>query len=212
MGASRILQPVLMDSNTIASGLVGELFEETIDGYFPLHVSLNHMLERTGYASAVVTLQYAPIMHIPGLTHNAPVPLNIKTGLAGMIEKMSFCVTRNTLCGSGNWQWLQDENSSSTKETVTLDSMTRLAEPCYLTGCGFASGTCSTSLLGSVCQSKQGKFKIVKQPEKRESQALIWGPFKPSRINFVDSPFAMHNEYGLHVHDAKLGHYIIHGA
>lgn len=108
-------------------------FDDIIDGYFPLQVSLAQMMARLGADYALVELSYAPIMRIPGLAHDAPVPLNIREGTAGSIKRMLIEVDlRNPplrLRGHGAWSW----NDTKHAEDV-LDPMTRLAEPAYLTG------------------------------------------------------------------------------
>ena len=108
-------------------------FEEVIDGYFPLQVSLTQMLERLGVAQAYVEITHAPIMQIPGLAYDAPVPLNIRAGRAGMIDRLRLRVAQSeagvALSGKGRWRWLDGRATSP-----TLDPMTRLAEPAFLHG------------------------------------------------------------------------------
>ena len=108
-------------------------FEEVIDGYFPLQVSLAQMLERLGVARAYVEITHAPIMQIPGLAYDAPVPLNIRAGRAGMIDRLRLRVAQSeagvALSGKGRWRWL-DGRATGT----TFDPMTRLAEPAFLRG------------------------------------------------------------------------------
>lgn len=209
VGTDRIFQLVLTSNK--ATRFTGHLFEDTIDGYFPLHVSLRHMLERNGFGSAVVTLQYAPIMHIPGLPHDAPVPLNIKTGFAGMIEKMSFCVAHDRICGTGTWHWMLASASSKAVAANELNAMTRLAEPCYLEGCGFPAGKLPTMLLGSTCQSNQGSSNITDvRPSMNKQETSLWGPFQPEQMTMVDPVFAMHGAFKSGAHNVTLGQYIIH--
>ena len=43
-----------------------ERFEDFIDGYFPLAVSVGDLLRRRGVKRARLDLAHAPIMHIPG--------------------------------------------------------------------------------------------------------------------------------------------------
>ena len=108
-------------------------FEEVIDGYFPLQVSLTQMLERLGVAQAYVEITHAPIIQIPGLAYDAPVPLNIRAGRAGMIDRLRLRVAQSeagvALSGKGRWRWLDGRATSP-----TLDPMTRLAEPAFLHG------------------------------------------------------------------------------
>lgn len=123
-------------------------FEEIIDGYFPLQVSLAQMMDRLRASYALVDLSYAPIMRIPDLPHDAPVPLNIREGTAGSISRMLIEVDlRNGpvhLRGRGAWSW----NDTGTTEDL-LDPMTRLAEPAFLYGLKYpvVSETSPTTLL-----------------------------------------------------------------
>lgn len=202
-----------MSNTVVATELVGNLFQDTIDGYFPLHVSLSHMLERNSFAAAVITLQYAPIMHIPGLAHDAAVPLNIKAGYAGMIEKMSFCISHDRICGTGSWHWMLDGASAVAVETVKLNAFTRLAEPCFLEGCGFIAGKLPTSLLGSVCQSltTQGNSNIIEgRPSTNEQETSVWGPFQPKQMTSIAPAFAMHGVFEAGLPDGTPGLYVTH--
>lgn len=108
-------------------------FETIIDGYFPLSISLGHMMGRLDAGLALVEMTYAPIMDIPGLPPDAPVPLNIRAGRAGIIEHIVLRVERQpdaaSLSGHGIWHWLD-----GTPGGDHLDSMTRLAEPAIVAG------------------------------------------------------------------------------
>lgn len=109
-------------------------FEDIIDGYFPLKISLQQMLDQLDAHCAFVDITHAPIMHVPGLSHDAPVPLTIRTGRAGMIDHLRLRVLRQkndvALSGSGVWRWLDGADPQR-----NLDPMTRLAEPAFLRGC-----------------------------------------------------------------------------
>ncbi|MEM7061224.1 MAG: hypothetical protein AAF557_26910, partial [Pseudomonadota bacterium] len=129
----------------------GQPFEDTIDGYFPLQVSLAQMLERNGLSAAVVTISFAPIMHIPGLPPGDPVPLNIRSGYAGLIDDLSLCVTPEKMSGFGMWRWLTPGLDRGTR----FDPTTRLAEPAYLSGIGFKAGTMATEHLGPIRHSSK---------------------------------------------------------
>lgn len=114
-----------------AEAATGTAFEDIIDGYFPLEISIVQMMARHDYAHAVVLLGHAPIMHIPGLPPNDPVPLSIRQGRAGMIDQMVLFVNASTrrLHGQGQWRWLD-----GTATGDTFDPKTRLAEPAFLRG------------------------------------------------------------------------------
>jgi hypothetical protein len=120
----------------------GEAFDDIIDGYFPLQVSLTQMLARKGFYAAHVTLSHAPIMDIPDLPPNAPVPLNIRSGRAGLIIYMSLDVTLDGLSGSGRWRWLGESNPPGPE----FDPLTRLAEPAFLIGTGYRAGAAANAL------------------------------------------------------------------
>jgi len=108
-------------------------FDDFIDGYFPLEVSVLHLMERRGLSFARLTLTQAPIMHIPDLHPDAPVPLNITAGRAGMIDQMVLMVQAAgqtcRLQGHASWRWLDGSDTGR-----TFDPQTRLAEPAYLHG------------------------------------------------------------------------------
>lgn len=110
-------------------------FEDIIDGYFPLVVSLHDMMARRRLGAALLSITHAPIMDIPGLPVTAPVPLNIASGRAGIILGLTLhvAVTDHTLTlhGFGEWRWL---DAGPVPET--LDPNTRLAEPAFLSGIG----------------------------------------------------------------------------
>jgi len=108
-------------------------FADTIDGYFPLKNSLNQMMGRQGFESAIVKISFAPIMEIDGLPADAPVPLSVRTARVGLIEDMLLIVTRDEFCGSGVWRWLGESD-----QDAGFSPMTRLAEPAYLEGVGFS--------------------------------------------------------------------------
>lgn len=108
-------------------------FEDIIDGYFPLQTSLGQMMGRLGAAYALLNLSHAPIINVPDLPPDAPVPLNIRSGTAGVIETLLLEVFYGSqgsrVIGWGSWHWLNRQH-----EDTRLDPMTRLAEPAYLFG------------------------------------------------------------------------------
>lgn len=201
--------------NSFASSIEpdGHLFNDTIDGFFPLHVSLRHMLERNGYASAVITLQYAPIMFIPALPHDAPVPLNIKSSATtGIIKTMSFCVAPDRICGTGTWQWLPSDDAINEPTAVELNAMTRLAEPAYVEGCGFTQGKLPTTLLGDVLQIERGVSNTLAGGLSKNSaiKKYLWGPFQASMFRYIDSSCVMHGTSELESINFAEGQYVSH--
>ncbi|MEJ6392150.1 hypothetical protein V8J82_02720 [Gymnodinialimonas sp. 2305UL16-5] len=108
-------------------------FDDIIDGYFPLRVSLADMMVRRGLRQAQLTLSHAPIMDVPGLGWQEPVPLNIRSGRAGMIDWMVLRVAVRgsdlAMSGQACWRWFDGGDPGP-----AFDPMTRLAEPAYLLG------------------------------------------------------------------------------
>lgn len=111
-------------------------FDDIIDGYFPLEVSIADLMTRRAWTWAQLRLSHAPIMHIPALPPQDPVPLNISAGRAGMIDQMLLWVALTkqgcTICGTARWRWFDDTHTGE-----VFDPKTRLAEPAYLQGTVF---------------------------------------------------------------------------
>ncbi len=111
----------------------GSEFDDIIDGYFPLEVSIADLMRRRGIARAQLTLTQVPIMDIPGLAVHAPVPLRLSSGRVGIIQRMELCVElEGAVCllgGMAEWLWLDGTDPGD-----TFDPQTRLAEPAYLQG------------------------------------------------------------------------------
>ena len=168
----------------------GHPFAQAIDGYFPLHTSLRHMLDRNGFAAAVVTLGYAPIMRIPNLAPEAPVPLNIRAGHAGLIGQLSLCVTHTRICGIGDWRWFSSDGGADD----LLDPLTRLAEPAFVEGVGLAKGDFPTAQFGPVRRSEHRKLALWTRPPDATMQIdRAWGPFgEDACIRYVQRDRAAH--------------------
>lgn len=136
-------------------------FEDIIDGYFPLQESLRQMLVRNGFASACVTLTHAPIMNIPGLAPDAPVPLRLDRGTAGIADRLDIIIAMRggdpQLSGSGKWRW----DSQSGVNAPTLSPLTRLAEPAIVKGIGIVSGTTETQDFGQVSVLEKSEFVVL---------------------------------------------------
>ena len=103
-------------------------FEDILDGYFPLCLSVADLMYRNDLLSTKLKLSFAPIIAIDGLPHDAPVTLNIRSGQAGIIDDATLWVTLSgagaRLCGAARWRWLD-----GTEVPQTLDPMIRLSEP-----------------------------------------------------------------------------------
>ena len=138
-------------------------FNDVIDGYFPLQISLSHLLERLDTSLAYVEITYAPIMDIPGLKLFDPVPLNLKMGRVGMIEKLHVRYeSSGNFSSNGSWHWLDAQEANN-----SFDKVIRLAEPAYVEGF-FVSNK-------PVCNSMKVAKSIIadKMPIGKE----VWGPF-----------------------------------
>ncbi len=120
-----------------ATPISGRVFEDTLDGYFPLEVSMQQMLERNSFAAAWVLMLYAPVMDIPDLDADAPVPLKLNRQHAGLIDEMDIVaragVDRAKLSGVGAWRWVRPRSEN----TVIFPPSCRLSEPIFIRGIGF---------------------------------------------------------------------------
>jgi len=115
------------------SGLIdGRVFEDTIDGYFPLSESLRQLLVRQACTAAFIRLLHAPAMEIPGLGANDPVPLTITKGHVCMIHELSVCARLTgesiQLSGIADWVWEPARKDSE------FSPHWRLAEPAFVRG------------------------------------------------------------------------------
>ena len=68
----------------------GDLFEDTMDGYFPFRESVRQMMARNGFAAAWISLAHAPMMDLPDVAADAPVPLRLRPEAAGTIRSMAL--------------------------------------------------------------------------------------------------------------------------
>ncbi|MEP3635727.1 MAG: hypothetical protein ABJN14_00515 [Paracoccaceae bacterium] len=113
------------------------VFEDTLDGYIPLELSIQYMLDRHGFQAAWIVLMHAPVMDIPGLAATAPVPLTLDTSCSGLIDSMDMIATRQNdgiqMSGVGAWRWNAAERAHETEFAQTH----RLGEPVFIRGIGF---------------------------------------------------------------------------
>jgi len=124
-------------------------FADFIDGYFPLSMAFRHLLERNRFASALVFLRVAPMMDIPGLAPDAPVPLYLDPAHGGLITWLGATVAQNgRISGLARWRW----NDPARAQSGMLSPHIRLAEPAFLRGVGFVSGDIETRALGCIAQ------------------------------------------------------------
>ncbi|PSL17100.1 hypothetical protein [Shimia abyssi] len=132
-----------------------EVFEEAIDGYFPLRVSLGHLLARHGFCSAWVVIRVAPIMDVPGLAREAPVPLKLDTAWGGQADWLAVCIAAGGMSGRGIWRW-----TDPSRRAATLPEDIRLAEPAFVRGIGFFEGDIEAGALGSIASRPESKVAI----------------------------------------------------
>ncbi|MEM9358579.1 MAG: hypothetical protein AAGB04_20555 [Pseudomonadota bacterium] len=125
-------------------------FEDFIDGYFPLGLSLRQLLDRHGFASAWIVMRVAPMMDIPGLLADDPVPLHVDPADAGQIDWLAAAVQKReesaVYSGCANWAW----NDQARVGEHTLPARIRLAEPAFIRGIGFLTGAHKSKALGAV--------------------------------------------------------------
>ncbi|MEP0505533.1 MAG: hypothetical protein ABJD13_13660 [Paracoccaceae bacterium] len=114
-----------------------QVFENTLDGYIPLELSIQNMLDRNGFQAAWIVLMHAPVMDIPGLAATAPVPLILPQSCSGLIDSMDIVATRHRdtaqLSGVGSWRWSAADRAHETEFAQTH----RLGEPVFIRGIGF---------------------------------------------------------------------------
>lgn len=152
-------------------------FEDIIDGYFPLQESLRQMLCRNGFASACITLTYVPIMDIPGLAADAPVPLRLAKGTAGIADRLDIIVALDgaepQVSGTGTWRWYSEGKAQET----LLSPLTRLTEPAIVQGVGLIAGSTQTQCFGQISVRKNSDFVIYRDqgPDLRSlPNAVLW--------------------------------------
>ena len=126
-----------METKPTITPLAGHVFEDTIDGYFPLQESLRQMMVRQGFSSAVVSLRFAPAMEIPELAPHDPVPLYVTDGFGCMINRMTLVVRQIgddvEIEGVGDWRWFD----GPWVDASSFSALHRLAEPAFIKGIGF---------------------------------------------------------------------------
>lgn len=115
----------------------GVAFEDILDGYFTLRETMRQMMERNGFSGAWITLTQAPMIDIPGLPPEAPVPLHLREEQAGMIDEMNLISLRHdagvSVFGLGNWFWLDPPANRD------LPTDIRLGEPAFVRGVGWGN-------------------------------------------------------------------------
>ena len=114
-------------------------FQDILDGYFTLRESLRQMAARQGFGGVTLTLTHAPVMDVPGLPPDAPVPLHLRDGHAGLIDTLVvtalFGGENVLLFGAGAWRWFDD------RADPALPADVRLGEPAFVRGVGWSGVT-----------------------------------------------------------------------
>ena len=125
-------------------------FEDILDGYFPLRLSIADLLRRNDLRAAELKLSFAPIVVIDDLPPEAPVPLSIRSGRAGMIDEATLTVSLSDagakIGGCARWRWLDGAVVSD-----ELDPMIRLAEPALV----------SVRTDSDICLGNLGTFEAI---------------------------------------------------
>lgn len=174
----------------------GRFFEDTIDGYFPLTESLRQMLVRQGFAAAWIDIAHAPMMHLPGLAPDAPVPLRLDQARAGMIRRLRGVVRLvpggAALGGRGQWRWIADGPADR------LPADIRLAEPAFLRGIGIAAGADDSGWLGPIAARPGADIALCPAsalPSAIDAPgwagASVWGPCRAEGGILAEDPSAL---------------------
>lgn len=158
----------------------GFYFEDFIDGYFPLIQSLSHLMDRQAVDAALLVLRVAPMMEIPGLAPEDPVPLHINPVYAGQIDWLGVVVRRVTqevrISGHALWTW----NDRKRRNASHLSPTIRLAEPAFVRGVGFRDGGYDLKSLGPIAVADEGHgISVSAQTPVRfgadaQSEEILW--------------------------------------
>jgi len=139
-----------METNLTITPLAGHVFEDVVDGYFPLQESLKQMMERQGFSAAIVSLKVAPAMEIPDLAPKDPVPLYVTDGFGCMINRMTLVVRHVEdeveIEGLGDWKWFD----GSLVDASFFSPQHRLAEPAFIKGVGFRASDLAAKKWGQM--------------------------------------------------------------
>lgn len=146
------------------------IFEDILDGYFPLGVTIGQMLDRQDIESAWISLDHAPFFSLPGVPATAPVPLRLGQLQAGTIDRMSLIATRKMdevhLSGVANWSWMTIAPSHDS----LFSPLYRLAEPAFVRGIGLVRGSFETKRFGSLNPSKASEIQVLMPSSKTASE------------------------------------------
>lgn len=186
------------------------MFEETIDGYFPLAESIRQMMVRNRFETAWISIVQAPIMNIPDLPPISPVPLRIQKGWVGTIQRMCILAInqnkRLQCSGAGEWSWLHLDQS----DQRVFDPLTRLAEPAFIRGIGLHEGNLRTKYHGNLCQTTKSKVAIAtitKATATKSNASHLQNDWKSARIWSLGNGLGSHicGEKNLRIKDMIYG-------
>lgn len=143
-------------SHTPGTGILcipvsGRIFEDTVDGYFPLQESIHQLLLRQQFQSAWVSIVEAPFIYLQDLPDTSPVPMKLHADTpTGIIHYMALVATLRDngiqLSGVARWTWLTGDST----RLNTFPKNCRLAEPAFVRGIGLHPGNFSTHSFGQI--------------------------------------------------------------
>lgn len=207
-----------METEPTITPLAGHVFEDTIDGYFPLQESIRQMLVRQEFSAAIVCLNYAPAMEIPDLAPDAPVPLYVTDGFGCMINRMTLVVRyiggKVEIEGLGDWKWFD----GPFVDALHFSPFHRLAEPAFIKGVGFRAGKVDTELLGSIEEGDNlTNFALLQQRENKGAgaegilNALNWQTARMMYGNILRKAIIHHERRGsgLRKNEAMISEFIL---
>lgn len=156
------------------------------------------MMERNGFSSAFVLMSHAPMAVFPNLPDDAPVPLNIRAGQAGLIDEVTLWLHQSggtlEVFGNGSWRWLEDDGSDKGGQ---LDPMVRLAEPAFLWGIGLPADPAvqGSGMVSVHLAPEKGQGLTDVQTQLGWSALRIWGPI-PSAAGIAATDTPVHLTFG----------------
>ena len=121
--------------------VAGRVFEEIVDGYVPLAASLRALMEREAFGAMWVSLVQAPMMDLPDVGPEDPVPVRLDDRRAGVIGRLVAVAVRGprgaSVGGFAAWTWLGQGPAAAERR---LPDGVRLAEPAFVRGIGLVAG------------------------------------------------------------------------
>ncbi|WP_425053629.1 hypothetical protein [Psychromarinibacter sp. S121] len=166
----------------------GDLFEDTMDGYFPFRESVRQMLARNGFAAAWISLAHAPMMDLPDIAPDAPVPLRLRPEAAGTIRSMSVVAITGyggvQLRGAARWSWFGPRTGADRAFSPDW----RLAEPVFVRGIGLipaidGEAALETKGFGRIAMGNdQSPVVLCRDGARAGADTRLWGVDAPDGI------------------------------